>query len=92
MSANAQRPTLLDVSRPLPPDEWWLGYIAGCARGVLAGRRRALCVVLTARFGPVDRALRGHIDRCERLSVLDDWLSRAATAPSVEAIWRPAAA
>lgn len=81
-----------DVSCPSPLDEWWLGYITGCARGVIAGRRRALFVVLAARFGRVDRAVRAHIERCERLSVLDDWLSRAATAPSVEAIWRPVAA
>lgn len=73
---------------PPRPDGWWVGYIAGCARGVITSRRRALCAVIEARFGRLDAPLRRHIEACERLSVLDAWLHRAATAGSLEAIWR----
>ncbi len=68
---------------------WLMGVTAGCARGLLAGRRRALEMVLTARFGPL------AVDASARLAavepdVLDQRLHDAARAPDLATFWRDA--
>lgn len=70
------------------PDGWLVGAIAGCARGLLAGQRRALRTVLTARFGALSAPARARIADCDRLAELDAWLCRAATSDAIDDVWR----
>lgn len=66
---------------------WLVGAIAGCARGVLAGQRRALRTVLTSRFGALPPRARARIAACDRIAELDDWLRRAATSAEIDEVW-----
>ncbi|MCB9528324.1 MAG: hypothetical protein R3F65_09730 [bacterium] len=76
----------MSSTAPLAPG-WLVGAITGCARGLLAGQRRALRTVLTSRFGPLPPHARARIAACDRLAELDDWLRRAATSDDIDEVW-----
>lgn len=67
---------------------WLVGLIAGCARGVVAGRRRALHIVLEARFGPLSPDDLRRLARAGA-TTLDVWICRAAVADELAEIWAP---
>lgn len=67
---------------------WVMGMAAGCARGLVAGRRRALETVLAARFGPLEADASDQVAGLEP-DVLDQRLRDAARAPDLDAFWAP---
>ena len=66
---------------------WLMGMAAGCARGLVAGRRRALAEVLDARFGPLDADSDARLAAVEP-TLLDQRLRDAVRAPDIGAFWR----
>lgn len=103
--APPRRPPAGDPARPSrpPPDApfeaspcaghadiaWMMGVTAGCARGLLAGRRRALEAVLGARFGPLDTAARARVRALEP-GALDRRLRDAVRVADLDAFWEAA--
>lgn len=93
-SADARRPrssTPTAERHEQPPRRdyeigWLTGMAAGCARGLIAGRQRALCAVLRARFGPLDAETEA---RAAGLTpdALTRALTAAATADRLSAVW-----
>lgn len=65
---------------------WLVGLITGCARGVVRGRRRALRLVLEARFG---RLSPEHAQRVGQgcPAALEAWISRAAVVDDPAQVW-----
>lgn len=83
----ARRPT-----SATPADiAWLMGMTTGCARGLRAGRRRALVTVVDARFGPLDARGRQRLARLPP-EAIDTRLRDAIRAPDVEAFWALAGA
>jgi len=82
----ADAPWAPDIRQP--DVAWMVGMAAGCARGLVAGRRRALETVLAARFGPLEAGISDHLAGLEP-DVLDQRLRDAARAPDLDAFWAP---
>lgn len=64
---------------------WLMGSVAGCSRGLTAGRRRALVRIIEARFGALDATTRRWVHRLAA-DRLDACIDRAATADHLSAV------
>jgi hypothetical protein len=66
------------------------GEAAGIAKGEAQGKAAAILAVLGARGVHVSDEARARIEACEDGSLLDRWIVRATTAPSVEDVFSAA--
>ncbi len=90
-SADARPPVPPADSHAQPPGRdydigWLTGMAAGCARGLIAGRQRALRAVLNARFGPLDADAEARIAGLTP-HALTRALTTAATTDRLSAVW-----
>jgi len=63
------------------------GFAEGEAVGALRAERKAVVSVLSARGFVVDAATTARIEACKDAEVLALWISRAVSAPSIEAVF-----
>ncbi len=63
------------------------GVVEGKAAGVVEGKVAAVLAVLSARGLPVSNEVRARIETCTDVAMLDLWISRAATASSIDEVF-----
>ena len=62
------------------------GKAEGEAAGFAKGKAAAVLAILAARTIYVSPEVRSHIESCENIATLDQWISRATTAASAEEV------
>jgi hypothetical protein len=62
------------------------GEARGETKGKALGQAKAVLLILSTRGLPISAVQERHIAECTDLDLLDQWIQRAVTVPSVEAL------